>query len=139
MTKTNAIRVALENHLATTSPPLGTIVWPNVPSNIYSTPAVGATYIRCEFAPLLRRPVTAGPDPDQRMSGMFYVTVFTPENEGAHAGMELADRILARFNGSESIVTPDVTVRLEYSEVKMPLHDPPFYVIPVEIGWYAYI
>lgn len=135
MTKTNDIRVALENHLATTSPTLGTISWPNVPF----TPVVGATYLRSEFAPLLRRPVVAGPAPEQRMSGMFYVTVFTPENEGAHAGMALADRILARFDGSESIVAPTVTVRLEYSEVKMPLHDPPFYAIPVEIGWYAYI
>jgi hypothetical protein len=66
------------------------------------------------------------------------VNIYTPEDQGAEAGADLADRLLARFNGSDAIVTPDVIVRLEYSEAKMPLHEPPFYVIPVEISWYSY-
>jgi hypothetical protein len=138
MSVTNAIRVALENHLFTTpatpAPALPAIAWPNVPF----TPTTGAPYIRADFVPTLRRPVVAGPDPEQRLSGLFMLTIFTPEDQGANAGMAIADKLLTRFNGSGAILASAVTVRLQYSEVKMPLHSPPFYVIPVEIGWYAY-
>jgi hypothetical protein len=162
MSKLNAIRVALENHLATTPafpswflafgtwdasktwldappwlvlpPALPAIAWPNVPF----TPVTGTPYIRADFVPTLRRPVVAGPDPEQRLSGLFMLTVFTPEAQGAAAGMEIADKLLDRFNGSGAIIASTVTVRLEYSEARMPLHSPPFYAIPVEIGWYAY-
>lgn len=131
----NAIRIALENHLATTTPALPSVAWPNVPF----TPTDGTAFLRAEFIPALRRPVVVGPDPEQRASGLFYVTVYTPENQGAAAGMGHADALLTRFNGSSGIVADSVTVRIEYSEVKMPLHDPPFYAIPVEIGWYAFL
>ncbi len=134
MSKINAIRVALENHLNTSSPALPAIAWPNVPY----TRVEGTPFIRAEFIPVLRRPVVVGPTPEQRTSGLFYLTVFTPEDRGAHAGMALADQLMARFNGSDAIVAANVIVRLEYSEAKMPLHDPPFFAIPVEIGWYAY-
>lgn len=134
MSNTNAIRIALENHLNTSTPTLPAIAWGNVPF----TRAEGTPYIRAEFIPVARRPVVAGPDPEQRTNGLFYLTIFTPENKGANAGMVLADQLLARFNGSDAIVTDSVTVRIEYSEVKQPLHDPPFYAIPVEIGWYSH-
>jgi hypothetical protein len=138
MTTLNQIRIALENHLATTSatpaPALPSIAWPNV----VFTPAPGTSYLRAEFIPVLRRPVVAGPSPEQRFSGLFYLTIYTPEEKGAADGMSLADKLLSRFNGSSSIVTVNAVVRIEYSEVKMPLHDPPFYAIPVEVGWYSY-
>jgi hypothetical protein len=138
MTTLNDIRVALESHLASTAaspaPALPAIAWPNVPY----TPAPGTPYIRVEFIPALRRPVVAGPNPEQRFSGLFYLTIFTPEERGAATGTTLADKLLTRFNGSSSIVTTNAIVRLEYSEAKMPLHDPPFYAIPIEVGWYAY-
>ena len=110
------------------------VAWPNVPF----TPVTGTTYLRAEFIPVLRRPVTTGPDPEQRHSGLFYVTVYTPEEKGAAEGIGLADDLLSHFNGSDAIVTTNAIVRLEYSEAKMALHDPPFYAIPIEIGWYAY-
>lgn len=155
MTTLNDIRVALESHLADLSvygdwgiygtwnddvpttnevsvlPP---VAWPNVPY----TPTPDSTYLRVEFIPVLRRPVVAGPRPEQRLSGLFYITIFTPEEKGAAAGMALADYLLAWFNGSSSIIKDNAIVRLEYSEAKMPLHDPPFYAIPVEVGWYSY-
>jgi hypothetical protein len=135
MSVTNAIRVALENHLATTpNPALPAIAWPNVSF----TPAPGTPYIRAEFIPTARRPSVIGPNPEQRIQGLFSLTVFTPEFQGAAAGMGIVDRLLVRFNGSSAIVAPTVTVRLEYSEARLPLHAPPFFAIPVEIGWYAY-
>lgn len=135
MTKLNDIRVALENHLATTTPSLPSIAWPNVEF----TPTTGTTYLRAAFIPITRRPVTAGPTPEQRHNGLFMVNIYTPENQGAAAGMAYADQIMARFNGSDSVVSGDVIVRFEYSEAKRPLHEQPFYVIPVEIGWYSYV
>lgn len=131
----NAVRVALENHLNTTTPPLPAIAWGNVPF----IPTTGTSYLRAEFIPAARRPIVMGPDPKQRASGLFFVTVFTPEDQGAETGMVLADTLLARFNGSDAVVAPTVTVRLEYSTVKMPLRATPFYAIPVEIGWYAFL
>lgn len=164
MTITNAIRVALENHLNTTpaspAPTLPDIAWPNVPY----TRVKGTPYIRVEFIPVLRRPAVVGPNPEHRQSGLFYLTVYTPEDAGADAGMALVDKLLARFNGHDSIgplvawflsggkwrltgiwedsldwnLPSAASVRIEYSEAKMPLHDPPFYAIPVEIGWHSY-
>jgi hypothetical protein len=52
--------------------------------------------------------------------------------------MTLADQLLTRFNSADGIIGDSVIVRIEYSEVKQPLHDPPFYAIPVEIGWYSH-
>jgi hypothetical protein len=134
MTTLNDIRVALESHLAGLATSMPPVAWPNVPF----VPTTGTTYLRAEFIPVLRRPVTTGPDPEQRHSGLFYVTVYTPEEKGAAEGIGLADDLLSHFNGSDAIVTTNAIVRLEYSEAKMALHDPPFYAIPIEIGWYAY-
>jgi hypothetical protein len=134
MTTLNDIRVALESHLAGLATSMPSVAWPNVPF----VPTTGTTYLRAEFIPVLRRPVTTGPDPEQRHSGLFYVTVYTPEEKGAAEGIGLADDLLSHFNGSDAIVTTNAIVRLEYSEAKMALHDPPFYAIPIEIGWYAY-
>jgi hypothetical protein len=134
MTTLNHVRVALENHLNTTSPALPAIAWSNVPY----APSEGTPYIRARLLPINRRPVVMGPNPEQRLSGLFYLTVYTPENQGAAAGVTLVDQLLARFDGATSIVTANAMVRLEYAEPKSDLHEPPFYVIPIEIGWYAY-
>lgn len=135
MSVLNDIRVALENHLATTpAPALPAIAWPNVPF----VRTEGTPFIHVEFLPVTRRPAVVGPNPEHRISGLFYMTIYTPEDRGASSGMLLADRLVTRFNGSSAIVAPNVTVRLEYSEVKSPLHEPPFFVIPVETGWFAF-
>ena len=135
MSKLNAVRIALENHLATiTGVTLPSVAWPNVPF----TRQEGMAYVHVDFVPILRRPVTAGPNPEQRRSGQFFMTIYTPEDQGASAGMLLAEALESRFNGSDAIVADDVIVRLEYSEAKRPLHDPPFFAIPVEVGWYCY-
>ena len=134
MSVMNDIRIALENHLATMVPPPPAVAWPNVPF----TRQEGQTFLVIDFQPLVRRPSTVGTDPEQRVSGQFFITVYTPEAQGASEGMLLADALLIRFNGASAVIAPKVVVRLEYSEVKRALHDPPFFAIPVEIGWYAY-
>jgi hypothetical protein len=134
MTTLNDIRIALESHLNGFMPNPPPIAWPNV----RYTPTPGETFIRAEFLPVSRRPVVAGPDPEQRFDGLLYLTVFIPSEQGAEQGIEIADALMERFNGSSAIVSPNGIVRLAYSEAKMPLQDPPFWAIPVEIGWYAY-
>jgi hypothetical protein len=116
------------------SPALPAIARQNVP---YAR-TQGTPFIEVTFDPVVRRPVTAGPNPEQRTSGLFYMTIYTPENGGAGPGLDIADRLVARFDGSSAILYPDVIVRIEYGEVKPSLHVPPFFAIPVEIGWYAY-
>jgi hypothetical protein len=100
--------------------------------------AEGVSFIEITFDPVLRRAVTAGPDPEKRTSGLFYATVYTPEAVGSGAGFDIADQIVSRFDASSAILYPDVIVRIEYGEAKPALHTPPFFAIPVEIGWYAY-
>jgi len=135
MSTMNNIRIALENHLATMTPTPPALAWPNVPY----TRVPGTSFIQVEFIPVLRRPSVAGPDPEQRVSGLFYLTVCTAESQGAATGMGIVDSLITRFSGSTSIVAASVIVRLDYCEAKMPLHDPPFYAIPVEIGWHAFV
>lgn len=166
MTTLNDIRAALEGHLSASRtilvyPPgagawddatptndpsfvpavdiytqtvLPEIAWPNVAF----TRVTGTPFMRAEFIPVLRRPVVAGPNPEQRHSGLFYVTIFVPESLGSGDGFTYVDRLLDSFAGSDAVITDSAIVRLEYGEAKMPLHDPPFFAIPVEIGWYAY-
>lgn len=110
------------------------IAWPNAAF----APRPNVPYLTVQFVPTSRRAAVVGPDPEQRLVGLFFVNVYTPEMEGSGIGMTLADIIMARFDAASSLITPKIAVRIEYSEARLPLHDPPFFVIPVEIGWYAY-
>lgn len=134
MTTLNQIRIALENHLATMTPTPPSIAWPNVEF----APTTGTTHFIARFVPVTRRPITQGPTPEQRYEGLFMIDIRTPEGLGAAAGMGHADALQTRFNGSSSITTANATVRIDYGEAKLPLHDPPFYVIPFEIGWHSF-
>lgn len=130
------IRIALENHLATMTYASGlpSIAWPNVP---FTRPE-NAAYIQVSFRPVTNRPSVIGPDPQRRRSGLFMVTVYTPEMQGAAEGAALAAAIESRFAGSTVVTGTNALVSIEYAEVKSPLHATPFFAIPVEIGWYAF-
>ena len=132
---TRKIRLALQAHLVNTpAPALPTIDYDNV--RFDQEP--GVPYIQAQFAQLARRPAVRGPDPEHRYSGIFLLTVCTPENSGPTAGEEVADQLQERFNGASSIQGVDVNVSIEYSEAEMGYHRPPFYCIPVRVGWYCY-
>lgn len=134
MTTLNQIRIALENHLATMTPAPPPIAWPNVKF----APTLTTTHFVSHFIPVTRRPIAAGPSPEQMYEGLFVVNIRTPQGLGAAAGMGHVDALETRFNGSSAIVTADAVVRIDYGEAKGPLHDTPFYVIPFEIGWRSY-
>ena len=134
MTVTNAIRAELEKHLSTTTPALPAIAWGNIK---FDQTAV-TQYIQTQFAPMMRRPATRGPDPQYRHSGVFLLTVCVEEETGAGAGLVLVDRLLGRFRVDTAILGVDVNVRIDYSEPEMPYQRPPFYCLPVRVGWYCY-
>lgn len=138
MTVTAKIRTVLENHLNTTpaspAPALPPVAYDNVPFS----QAPNTSYVQAQFAPMSRRPAVRGPAPEHRHSGLFVLTICAPENQGPATATALVDKLLDRFNGSTSIQGVDVNVSIEYSEAEMGYHRPPFYCVPVRVGWYAY-
>ena len=134
MTVTNDIRAELEKHLSTTAPALPAIAWGNVK---FDQTAV-TRYIEARFAPMSRRPAVRGPDPQYRHSGIFLLTVCVEEETGAGEGLTLVDRLLGRFRVDTAILGVDVNVRIDYSEPETPYQRPPFYCLPVRVGWYCY-
>lgn len=138
MPVTNDIRAALEGYLAATTPALPPISYGNVPFDQTTQADVNGVYIQAQFAPISRRPATRGPNPQYRHSGVFLVTVCTPENIGQGAGMTLVDQLLTRFAVDTPILTVDVNVTIEYSQPETGYQRPPFYCQPVRIGWYCY-
>jgi hypothetical protein len=134
MTATAKIRTALENHLNTTTPALPAIAWDNVPF----TQDAGTTYIQAVFEPLTRRPAVRGPNPQHRHEGDFVLTICTPQDEGSGPATALADQLQARFNGSTSVIGPQINVSIDFSEIGVGFHRPPFFCIPLRISWYAY-
>lgn len=151
MPKTNAIRAALEQHLLDTFILLNDPVldwWDffssDLPPAAFNNVAFDQTtvpngrYIQAQFAPISRRPATRGPNPQYRHSGVFLITVCTPENIGAGEGLVLVDALLDRFRVDTPILGVDVNVTIEYSEPETGYQRPPFFCQPVRIGWYCY-
>lgn len=106
--------------------------------NVKFEPAQNQTYIRAHYMPALRRAATAGPDPEKRHSGVLMLMVHTPSYSGSGAALDLVDELLERFDTHTSLLGMDANVSIQYSEAKDGASVPPFYVVPVEVGWYAY-
>lgn len=138
MPVTDNIRAALEGHLLATTPALPPAAWTNTPFNQTDIPGGGDTYLQVQFAPVQRRPAVRGPDPQYRHSGLFLVTVCVPEDEGSGVAFQLADTLLDRFRVDSPIAGVDVNVSIEYSEPETGFHRPPFFCVPVRVGWFAF-
>ena len=138
MPNTNAIRAELEAYLAATSTDLPPIAFNNVPFDQTTDVDVNGIYIQAQFAPISRRAATRGPNPQYRHSGVFLVTVCTPQEIGAGAGLTIVDQLLDRFRVDTPILGVDVNVTIEYSEPETGYQRPPFFCQPVRIGWYCY-
>ena len=106
--------------------------------NVRFDPSESQTYLRTHFLPALRRAATAGPDPENRHSGTLMLMVHTPSYQGAGPAYRLADELLERFANHSSLRGVDVNVSIQYSDVKDGASVPPFFVVPVEVGWYAF-
>ena len=115
------IRAALETHLAGTSG-LPDIAYENV---TYS-PTTGQSFI----------------NPQQRYQGIFSLNVYSPEGTGPSACEAIVKKLLERFEATTDITyndgSADYTVFISYAERSNALVDAPWYLIPVDIGWYIY-
>lgn len=127
------IRSILETQLAAVND-LPQIAYENVP---YS-PTTGTSYIEVNFVPTSRRPAVRGLNPQQRYEGIFIINCYAPEGKGPAAAETIAENVMTAFEATTSLTTNNITVSIDYSEVRQGYLDSPWFVVPVSIGWYAY-
>ena len=131
------IRSALETHLSNT-PDLPDIAYENVP---YS-PTTGQSFIRVSYMPTLRRPSVLGINPQQEYRGIFSLNVYSPEGAGPGDCESLVTKLIERFEATTDITyndgSEDHIVSIDYAERENALVDAPWFLIPVNIGWYIY-
>lgn len=132
------IRSTLEDHLASITG-IPEIAW----ENVNFTPTTGTPYIIPTFRPLMRRPAHRGLNPQHRYDGLFSIDCCSPENQGPGACDAIAELIIDSFESTTDIsyavdTNTTVIVSIDYAERLPGLSQSPWYVIPVNIGWYIY-
>lgn len=133
MADLNQIRAALEAHLTATVgiPPL------TLPNQVVDVDP-RAAHIRVQFVPISRRPESRGPNPLNRVQGIYSMVVCRPQSEGEGPGLADAQRLIDRFASSTTVSRGGQHVGIEYAEAGLPYPDAPFYCFPVIASWFAY-
>jgi hypothetical protein len=70
--------------------------------------------------------------------GVFRIECYVPEGSGPSAGDDLADKIMEAFEATTDVSQAGTIVSIRYAEREQADIDGPFYMIPVNIGWYIY-
>tara|TARA_R110000868_G_scaffold317712_1_gene578506 strand:+ start:3040 stop:3447 length:408 start_codon:yes stop_codon:yes gene_type:complete len=130
---TREIRSVLETQLASVTD-VPQIAYENVPYE----PTTGTSYIQVNYLPTSRRPAVRGLNPTQRYEGIFVILCYAPEGKGPAAAEAIAENVMSAFEATTSLTTNNTSVSIDYSEVKQGYLDSPWFVVPVNIGWYAY-
>ena len=127
------IRAALETNLAAVSgiPDIG---W----ENVQFSPTTGTPYVKARLIPTRREPAVRGTNPQMFYQGVYRIECYVPEDQGPSAGDELADKIIDAFEAATDVSYSGTIVSIRYAEREMAEIDGPFYMIPVNIGWYIY-
>lgn len=127
------IRAALETKLAAVSgvPSIG---W----ENLQFSPTTGQSYVQPRLLPTRREPAVMGTNPQMYYQGVFRVVCYVPEGNGPSAGDDLADKIIDAFEAATDVSYGGTTVSIRYAERESADIDGPFYMIPVNIGWFIY-
>jgi hypothetical protein len=130
----NNIRAALEVNLADI---------PNIPTiqfqNTRFDPVTGTPFLICSLIPTSRRPSEVGSNPFNRYQGLFSISVCTPENNGPKQNQDICNTILAAFPaGTHDLEFGGQLVRIEYTEQLGSFRDSPWFITPINVGWYAY-
>lgn len=127
------IRSALEVKLAsiTDVPSIG---W----ENLQFSPTTGQPYLKPRLIPTRREPAVRGVDPQMYYQGVFRIECYVPEGSGPSAGDDLADKIMEAFEATTDVSQAGTIVSIRYAEREQADIDGPFYMIPVNIGWYLY-
>ena len=127
------IRAALETKLSDVSgvPSIG---W----ENLHFSPTTGQPYVKPRLLPTRREPAVRGLNPQMYYQGVFRVECYVPEGNGPAAGDDLADKIIDAFEAATDVSYSGTIVSIRYAERESAEIDGPFYMIPVNIGWYIY-
>lgn len=127
------IRAALETKLSTVSgvPSIG---W----ENLQFSPTTGQAYVKPRLLPTRREPAVRGLNPQMYYQGVFRVECYVPEGNGPAAGDDLADKVIDAFEAATDVSYSGTIVSIRYAEREAAEIDGPFYMIPVNIGWYIY-
>lgn len=134
MTVYNKIRSALEVALSNID---------DVPDiqfqNTRYSPTTGTPFIVCSFIPTSRRPSEVGSNPFNIYQGIFSVMVHTPENKGPSENQNICNKVLVAFPaGTHELEFDGQLVRIEYTEQLGSSRSSPWYITPINVGWYAY-
>ena len=127
------IRAALETNLSSVSG-LPSVGW----ENVQFSPTTGTPYVKPRLIPTRREPAVRGTNPQMFYQGIYRVECYVPEDQGPSAGDELADKIIDAFEAATDVSYSGTIVSIRYAEIEMAEIDGPFYMIPVNIGWYIY-
>jgi len=129
----DSIRAALETKLSDVSgvPSIG---W----ENLQFSPTTGQAYVKPRLLPTRREPAVRGLNPQMYYQGIFRVECYVPEGNGPAAGDDLADKIIDAFEAATDVSYSGTIVSIRYAERESAEIDGPFYMIPVNIGWYIY-
>lgn len=127
------IRAALETTLSSVTD-VPSVGW----ENTQFSPTTGQPYIKPRLLPTRREPAVRGLNPQMFYQGVFRVECYVPEGKGPAAGDDLADKIIEAFEATTTVSYSGTDVSIRYAEREAAEIDGPFYVIPVNIGWYIY-
>tara|TARA_R110000868_G_scaffold406268_1_gene686534 strand:- start:54 stop:461 length:408 start_codon:yes stop_codon:yes gene_type:complete len=127
------IRAALETSLSSVTD-VPSVGW----ENVQFSPTTGQPYVKPRLIPTRREPAVRGTNPQMFYQGIFRVECYVPEDNGPAAGDELADKIIDAFEATTDVSYSGTIVSIRYAEREMAEIDGPFYMIPVNIGWYIY-
>ena len=127
------IRAALETKLNSVSG-VPSISW----ENLQFSPTTGQSYVKPRLLPTRREPAVRGLNPQMYYQGVFRVECYVPEGNGPAAGDDLADKIIDAFEAATDVSYGGTIVSIRYAERESAEIDGPFYMIPVNIGWYIY-
>jgi len=129
----NDIRATLDGALADLSnlPP---IAFENAPFSQIA----GSAHLRTSLFLTSRRPAVRGPNPQHRYQGLYQITIATPTDIATGDAFDHADTLMDAFDGSTDIIGDNATVSIEYAELGTQVFSDPFYLLPVQVGWYVY-
>jgi hypothetical protein len=127
------IRAAFEVKLSSVDG-IPSIAW----ENLSFSPTTGQPYVKPRLVPTLREPAVRGLNPQMYYQGIFRIECYVPEGNGPSAADDLADKIIEAFEATTDVSSGGTIVSIRYAEREQGELDGPFYMIPINIGWYIY-
>ena len=127
------IRAAFEVKLNSVTD-VPSIAW----ENLSFSPTTGQAYVKPRLIPTRREPAVRGLNPQMYYQGIFRIECYVPEGNGPSTADDLADKIIEAFEATTDVSSGGTIVSIRYAEREQGELDGPFYMIPINIGWYIY-